>query len=127
MACREAHVIVGGITGAVAYCIMKERQGEKSSLLEALAAAVAGGLIATIPDVLEPATDPNHRGPLHSVGALAACVAVIKKVLDSREIASWAKVWSIVGAAAYASHLVLDGVSPKSLPLLGLKHGFLET
>jgi inner membrane protein len=126
MARREAHAVAGAISGVGSYVCVKDKLGEKCTLLEVLLAGLLGAAVGTIPDELEPASNPNHRGPFHSVGLLVAGATFTKRILDSPDVPSWAKVCSAVSCGAYASHLVLDGVSPKSLPLLGLNTRLLE-
>lgn len=101
-----------------------------------------------MPDILEPATSPNHRKLAHSVatgGALglakiaelqAACRrrAITQNQLAARcaprstersnaEFTAFAWTFTaglVVGfAAGYASHLTLDALTQRSLPLIG--------
>lgn len=81
--------------------------------------AAAGGAIAALPDLLEPAYHPNHRALFHSVccgGALAygAFGKHAERWRDDERHAVRA------GALAYLSPLFLDAGTPKSLPLIGL-------
>src|SRR5882724_8032645 len=79
--------------------------------------AAAGGAIAVLPDLLEPAYHPNHRALFHSVccGGALAYGAFGKHTErwheDDRHAAR-------VGALAYLSHLFLDAGTPKTLPLI---------
>jgi membrane-bound metal-dependent hydrolase YbcI (DUF457 family) len=79
--------------------------------------AAAGAAIAALPDLLEPAYHPNHRGLFHSVcfgGALAYGAF-------GKHSEGWGegdRHAVRVGVLAYLSHLYLDAGTPKSLPLL---------
>jgi len=126
MARREVHAVGGAVAGIGSYIWVKKKLSEECTLLGVLLAGFVGAIVAAIPDELEPASNPNHRGPFHSVGMLAASIALAQKSLHSAEVPSWAKIGSVVTCGAYASHLVLDGISPKSLPLLGLNAKLLE-
>jgi membrane-bound metal-dependent hydrolase YbcI (DUF457 family) len=126
MARKEAHALVGALAGGVSYCLVKDKLGEDTSFLEFGLAILWGAILGMLPDLLEPANDPNHRGAMHSAAALTACVCLGKGMLEGRDVASWKKTWSVVACSAYASHLLVDGVSPRSLPLLGLKAAALE-
>ena len=113
-----------------------------------IAFALLGGFVGgQLPDVIEPAASPNHRGAFHSVGALgltgsawfadwqANCHARAKGCEEraaapyltdaersgERLKAFWWRALAgfIVGIiAGYASHLALDFTSPRGLPLL---------
>lgn len=85
--------------------------------------AVAGGgaLCGTLPDLVEPATNPNHRRFFHSI-AFAVTLAIAL-----REIYIWdvktdgeklLKVISLVAGGAYLIHLLRDSTTKKSLPLI---------
>ncbi|MBB87286.1 MAG: hypothetical protein CMP06_08310 [Xanthomonadales bacterium] len=88
---------------------------------EPLATTVGGYLLATVPDVLEPATSPRHRGMLHSYTALAA-VGIGSWQLYRwqpgdriHRLGRWA---GLVLLGAYGIHLVMDARTPMGLPVL---------
>jgi len=113
----------------------------------AIAGGLGGHLGAAIPDWLEPATTPHHRGVVHSwataatLGSAAsgvvqwieeyAAVQVRQHQSEAlrdpqaawwHEFAAW--LWSLVGAfvtgviAGFGSHIAFDALTPQSLPLL---------
>lgn len=104
-------VIVGG--GIAAYDSHKENRQVK---FDVLLAGIAGGFLGGIlPDLLEPATDPNHRKIFHAI--LPTAVAFIKSDFAGIEdpvVRAFLKslLWS------YVAHLVTDLGTPKSLPLV---------
>ena len=79
--------------------------------------AVAGGAIAALPDLLEPADHPNHRALLHSV----CCGGALTYGAFGKHSERWPdddKHAIRTGALAYLSHLALDAGTPKSLPFI---------
>lgn len=74
-----------------------------------------------IPDLLEPATCPNHRRFFHSWVALVAMSYGWKKAYDwepETDLEKFLRFIALVGGAAAISHLVLDSLTPNSLPLI---------
>ena len=86
-----------------------------------LAAFAAGGAaIAALPDLLEPATSPNHRALFHSLACGGViCFAAFGKHTEDME--PGAKHSLRVAALSYLSHLFLDGGTPKGLPIIGIR------
>ncbi len=145
---RVTHEIVGAASGA-AFALFRVSDAPTShALAEVLGGALGGWMGGALPDILEPATTPNHREVAHSVvagGALtlarlaewqATCRSEAKgcdaRALtfalgsDARQRAEWDGLgWRFLAGllagfvAGYASHLMLDAVTPKGLPLLG--------
>jgi len=80
------------------------------AMLEALIASA-------LPDVFEPAWTRNHRGGFHSWRALAAvmvmCALGIYLLLNYATIYAQAVLFIPLG---YASHLMLDALTPAGLP-----------
>ena len=122
MANFKTHFLVGAATGAVANLVKQASQkaldpGREFSWYELLAWSAAGGAIASIPDLLEPATSPNHRGFFHSIAFGALAIFALKgKHLDRID----SEVKELLGLAAYSylSHLFLDATTPKGLPII---------
>src|SRR5690606_31138047 len=87
--------------------------------------ALAGGAGSAAPDQIEPAVHPNHRKTAHSmtVGAgvsyatLKAVSTGLDRPFDDFQTRMARAVAAAYGAG-YASHLVLDGATPKGLPLI---------
>lgn len=92
---------------------------ERIDFLELALFALGGAAVAALPDVIEPADNPNHRAMFHSL----ACAGVLtygafgkhthKMLPENRHALQ-------VAALSYLSHLLLDSGTPKSLPLAGL-------
>jgi len=138
MANRPEHVQVGALAGGVVGLLQVLVRG--GTFGECLAGGVGGALSGAaggrLPDIIEPAVHPNHRGPAHSVAFAAASTTALVKVQPT-----WTDLWArqrpatlaqrlsfafLEGAGAgfgpgYLSHLLLDAQTPKSLPLLGVR------
>jgi inner membrane protein len=83
-----------------------------------VAAHFVGRFAGQLPDLLEPAFHPGHRDLFHSVGFGALIVAGASKLNKNSQLASNAKFVVNTAAAAYISHLVLDGATPAGIPIL---------
>jgi hypothetical protein len=145
---RATHARAGAAVGvgAAVYCA---REAPTEQLLaEAVGGLLGGWLGGVMPDVLEPATSPNHRKLAHSAvagGALtlariAEWQASCRTAADAaasratahplgtseRSRAEWeVLLWRLLAGAlvgfvaGYASHLALDAGTARGLPLLG--------
>lgn len=86
-----------------------------------VAMGVATALLPSLPDLLEPAVHPNHRGFFHSVAMGVAVAYGMRRAYRWETKSDWerlARVVAMVGCAAYIGHLVRDAFSAKSLPLV---------
>jgi inner membrane protein len=71
MANRKQHIILGaaaGVGGCAVYSYIKE---EKPSWPELIGSGLSGAAGSLLPDLIEPATNPNHRSFFHSVSFAA--------------------------------------------------------
>ncbi len=145
----EAHALAGFAAGVVAIPACRRELTSDPSPFEIVIEVFSACLGARLPDLLEPADGPDHRGFFHSIvfGGLLAIVSLnavlhLRRELEELEASfSWYRVngrpvlpedlssyrilrWilcCVTGfSCGYVSHLVLDGMTPKSLPLLGL-------
>ena len=66
---RSVHVVTSGALGALYALHMSPSQPEAHRLLEVIGGGFGGCVGGRLPDVLEPATTPNHRGRAHSCAA----------------------------------------------------------
>ncbi len=117
------HQFAGAIAALV---ITQEDRSEKSYALHHPAAAVpVGAFLGRLPDIIEPALgNPNHRQFFHSVTALGLLAAIMHKAYYWEPQDEFEKIVRgvlVIGGAAYLSHLALDALTSKSLPLVG-KH-----
>lgn len=145
---RSTHELAGAVSGVALALLRVGDASTSQALAEVVGGAFGGWIGGVLPDVLEPATTPNHRELAHSVvvgGTLtlarlaewqATCRSEAKgcdaRALtfalgsDARQRAEWdALGWRFLAGllagvvAGYASHLILDAGTAKGLPLLG--------
>ncbi len=118
MANGITHSIAGGLCGLGVVLSEQDKQSPINPVL-----AIGTGLaFAKLPDILEPAIHPHHRQFCHSVAVLTAVGYGIKKAYEWKPQDSTGEFWRALALCAgigYISHLVLDGITPRSLPLLG--------
>ena len=120
MAKRRTHMAMGATAGALAYILQNPLPGGEMSKeerdawwLNAVASAVGGAIGGYLPDMLEPATSPNHREFFHSVTAGVLLHRVMPRNTDTPGTVLLKAI--ILG---YFSHLTLDALTPKGLPLI---------
>ena len=120
----KQHFIIGAATGALVNALVqmfeiKSEPERKFDWGELLLCSGVGGLAALVPDILEPATTPNHRLFFHSV----LCAGLVAYACSGKHTSRWArvtKIFVLVAGAGYLSHLIADAQTPKSIPFLGL-------
>jgi membrane-bound metal-dependent hydrolase YbcI (DUF457 family) len=120
MANAKTHMVVGGIAGIA--MLLADRNSSPESKQSPIAAAAVSTLFAKLPDILEPATSPHHRQFFHSIGVLGAVGYGMKKAYDwepADDLESMLRFLALSACAGYVSHLLLDGTTPRSLPMLG--------
>lgn len=120
MACGPAHIFAGCGVGLAIACL---DQGEKTeSSHDPFIAGGIGAFFGKLPDLLEPATNPHHRQFCHSLLVLGAVGYGFKRAYEWKpkdQIEAILRMLALVAAGGYISHLVLDAVTPRSLPLVG--------
>ena len=114
----KTHFLVGAAIGAVAYCIIKKSQDQPIELPGLFGMGLVGGVAGLLPDIIEPATSPNHRELAHSFAALIAVGAGINNLNERQDMDSAQKgLWNIL-ALGYISHLFLEAGTPAGLPII---------
>ncbi|WP_082128424.1 metal-dependent hydrolase [Kosmotoga pacifica] len=68
-----------------------------------------------LPDLLEPARNPNHRSFFHSWLVLSILLVIAFKISKKEHIKAVSLLSFITG---YKSHLLADMTTPKGLPLI---------
>ncbi|WP_022944242.1 metal-dependent hydrolase [Pseudoalteromonas ruthenica] len=121
MANGDAHSFAGTAVGLAVPLIDKDTIKETPELL--LAGPLVGNFFGKLPDIIEPAfKNPNHRQFFHSVAVLAAVGYGVKKAYDWQPEDKFEKVIRgilLCAGAGYLSHLALDAITPRNLPLVG--------
>ena len=115
---RSEHAIIGALVSVGLYGLYKHLKQEKPTVLGAIGSLLLGGIAGVLPDIVEPATNPNHRSLFHSITLLAMVAYGNKKVWESQNLTEDQKLIVSMLSAAYGSHLVSDSGTPKSIPFL---------
>lgn len=112
------HFIVGGIVSFIASCVIQKQIHGNINFGKSFCYSLIGGCVALLPDILEPATNPNHRDFCHSGTVGVSSVILINRVKNNSNLPTEQKEFFISMISAYDSHLVLDSQTPKGLPLI---------
>lgn len=118
MANGADHIAAGALTGVAMACL-GQRQSEAVNPVLAIG---VGTTFSRLPDWIEPATNPQHRQFFHSITFLVVLGYGLKKTYDWNPEDRSGRILrflTLCAGAGYISHLVLDGITPRSLPLLG--------
>jgi membrane-bound metal-dependent hydrolase YbcI (DUF457 family) len=115
------HSIVGGLSGLAVAALDKEDNG--NSYHNPIPAIGMGAAFGKLPDLLEPSLkNPHHRQFFHSLAILGLVGYRTKKVYDWQpqdKLESIERSLALCAGAAYMSHLLLDALTSRSLPLIG--------
>lgn len=112
------HFVLGALTGAAAYVIIKKAVFREEPTLEGvLGWGLAGGVVATVPDALEPAVSPRHRGFAHSGTMLGLLAYANVKAFESQELTPAQKTAIGTLSLSLASHPIADSATPAGIPL----------
>ena len=118
MADFRTHAVAGCAAGVAAYLLGSWFLRRQVRLGEILLSGLGGFATGCLPDGVEPALHPNHRSFFHSLTAGSAVAYVDWRAFDFENISDEAKLVIWVLSAGYISHLLLDAVTPKALPLI---------
>jgi len=115
---RNKHMLIGALAALGVYVGYKCVKGEKLTLKGIVVAPLLGIFGGYIPDLLEPAMNPNHRGSFHSVTLLAILVYVEYKITTTDKLTTEQKSLLLSLITAYQSHLLADSTTKKGLPII---------
>ena len=123
----QAHAIGSGLGMALAaYYDATNSQAQQKTAEEARSTAlIAGGLGAlcgSLPDLIEPATNPHHRQFFHSVAFAALAVEGLRRIYQWQpkdDLDRTIRGLTLIAGGAYLIHLAMDSTTPMSLPLVG--------
>ncbi len=144
---RAVHTMAGAGVGAGLGVLVVGPAPDHQMRQMAVFSTLGGALGGAMPDLLEPATSPNHRDVCHGLiftaavcfglyalwaGTCRTRAAACDERAASLELGSDARYheearadfWRALGAlalgfaAGYASHVALDGGTPDGIPLL---------
>jgi hypothetical protein len=119
---KKAHTILGGTAGGLCNIVDQINRREQDPTIrfdwkEFFLCVSAGALAARLPDILEPATNPQHRSICHS-GAMTAAVAKLAFGAHTQAWHPMAKALARAAACGYISHNVSDFTTKMSIPLI---------
>jgi membrane-bound metal-dependent hydrolase YbcI (DUF457 family) len=118
----KQHVFFGAIAGAGytvgKYLWIKRKEPNYDFPWKQLVVNMGLGLtFASLPDWLEPATNPNHRKFFHSLTTSGiVCYGMYGKHTNNLDVNFLDCIRSI--GFSYLTHLAADATTPKSLPLI---------
>ena len=122
MSKQSVHFGVAAAVAALTRATKEIRKNPNVELGELLVktafSALVGGAGGVLPDLIEPANNPHHRGAFHSVGAGGLLASAHLKVGANPTIAPWQKQLLSDLSIGYGVHLALDAKTPKGLPLV---------
>lgn len=112
---RIIHGIVGAFSGALIYSAFKQKHNEWITPDGLITSMMGGAATGILPDILEPAKNPNHRQFFHSILTLGLNSYLAGSVLQSN-LDNEKKGILLATLGGYSSHLIIDSTSPKGLP-----------
>jgi membrane-bound metal-dependent hydrolase YbcI (DUF457 family) len=115
---KVEHGILGALISLGLYGLYKYTRRENPTIRGALGSVVLGGFAGVLPDLLEPATSPNHRSFFHSSILVSALAYGNQKLWQSRTLTSDQKLAISLFSVAFGSHLVSDSATAKSIPII---------
>jgi inner membrane protein len=94
----------------------------KDVMPRAAAFGLGGYCCATLPDLLEPATNPHHRQFFHGVLFAVGLGYGLYKLYEFKPqsaLGERLRLAGLIAGGAYLIHLALDATTRRSLPLVG--------
>jgi membrane-bound metal-dependent hydrolase YbcI (DUF457 family) len=102
--------------------ICLQHRNPQARLPHPLLGGVVAALTASLPDVFEPATSPNHRQFGHSMVFAAGLSVALREVYDwvpGTPLGQLVRDVVLSAGLAYLIHLGADATTAKSIPWLG--------
>lgn len=122
MVCRKSHRIIGMLLFfTIIYNFALKGITIDYLLMPIMLLVTVYGSI--LPDILEPSRNQHHRRFFHSLILLAILVMFIANVykdLNSGEVNNTKVLFAFFICSGYASHLLIDLLTYKGLPVTGL-------
>jgi len=127
---KHEHQIIGSLAGALIAITQYDRdrdaglfvgakRGSFGEFIEVATVAAIGGLTGAftgiLPDIIEPATTPNHRSAAHGILATTIVGFSVSQVVNN----STDPLARIILSAAlwgYVSHVAADATTPAGIP-----------
>lgn len=103
------HMSIGAISTGIGYLIKEKSLNKIPNKENLLGSLILGGFMGLLPDILEPANNPQHRQFFHSI--IMGLITMGIKNENYQKLLDLSKY-------GYLSHLALDALTPASLPLI---------
>jgi len=122
MANFKQHAIIGVAVGTgfslFKYFVEKENNPEaKIDLKDLFLHASLGFIAASLPDLIEPARNPNHRAFFHSItSGILSCILILQTHRSALNPETKSLLTCL--GLGYTSHLLSDSSTAKSLPII---------
>lgn len=114
----KEHAILGFFVSAGIYALAKQFSNEEINWGEATKYGMIGAGLALLPDIIEPATGPYHRGFAHSIAISSIVICAVRGIHQSENFNSEQKIAITSLAGAFLSHHVVDAGTPAGIPLI---------
>jgi len=115
------HQIAGAVAGIVITAT--DTPNKESFVYYPALSGVVGAMVGKLPDLLEPAyKNPHHRQFYHSFTVLGLVAWGTYKAHEWEthdDVEKFIRGLALVGGVAYTSHLILDALTHRSLPIVG--------
>lgn len=114
------HRLVAGVAVGLYVADRESKAGQSTPM--PLVSGLAASLLTNLPDILEPATTPNHRAFFHSIAFAGLIVGGLHKTYQwqpESDLERFFKALALLAGSAYLIHLAMDLTTKKGLPLLG--------
>ncbi|SRR5216683_1167385 len=118
MANSKTYLMIGAGVGVGALVVCKWIKNEKPSLWELIGSGLAGAAFGLLPDLLEPATGPNHRRFFHSYATAGLIGWANIKAWQDPALLERDKLSLTIASSSYISHLLADSGTPKRIPII---------
>jgi len=113
------HRLGAAITVGLISAYSEHQKGQNTA--KPIAHAALAAACGTLPDIIEPAVNPNHRQFFHSLGFAGMMGYGLYKLYKwepEDEFDKFLKGAALVAGGAYLTHLAMDATTPKSLPII---------
>ena len=115
----KGHLVTGATVGALSIVLLNKGNGLETKFEDVAIGLFFGGLAGLVPDLLEPATNPHHRGMCHSIVIAGLVIWATWKLHSNPNLSIDQKKFLSIIAGGYLSHLAVDGLTPMGLPIIG--------
>ncbi len=120
MASAAEHATFNFIAVTTAAAALRHQEGRPVDG-SCIAIGAATACLPSLPDILEPAVNPNHRKFFHSITFALGLGYFVHRVYKWEAESEWerlARLAMLMAGGAYLAHLARDALTARSLPLI---------